>query len=181
MKKLPIQIKIVIAILIIMALYKGVSSIVIPTTELYNEATELRFSYQQTDEKQITNFDSYYLAFIDKKENANISRETFIELTSIIMSNRKDGANLAWKWNQENQNIPFNEFTSFYKELSSFISERYADNRAIEIEKQLIVKKHNTLLSTFPNNQYNKFLKIKPLVYKKGYISAETKAKFKNK
>ena len=73
--------------------------------------------------KQITNWDGYYNIFIDKSKNANINKETFIEVTNIVMSARKDSQNLAWKWNQENQNIPFEEFTYFYKELSSFISE----------------------------------------------------------
>jgi len=81
------------------------------------------------------------------------------------MSARKDGNNIAWKWVQENQNIPFEEFTIFYKQLSSFISQKFNENLAIERQKQAIIQKHNLLISTFPNNMYNKWLNIPVLVY----------------
>jgi hypothetical protein len=95
------------------------------------------------------------------------------------MSNRKDGQNLAWKWSQENQQIPYEEFTVFYKELSSFISERYFDNMKIEREKQALVQSHSKLLQIFPNNLYNKIIHIQPLKYKQGFVSNKTKQLFK--
>lgn len=139
----------------------------------------LQLSYNKINQEQVSNYDGYYLTFNDKRINANINKDAFIEVTNIIMTNRKDGQNVAWKWMQENQQIPYNEFTSFYKELSSFISERYQDNMLIEKNKQIIVKDHNLLISTYPNNLFNKILDINPLIYKAGYISNETKSKFK--
>lgn len=175
MKKLPIQIKIVGIIAIILFAWKTIS----PLVTIYNSTTELRLSYNKEVQTQLTNYDGYYLAFIDKQDNATVNKETFLEVTNIIMSNRKDGQNLAWKWNTENQNIPYSEFSSFYKELSSFISVRYQDNMIIERNKQNIVQKHNTVLVTFPGNIYNKLLGIKQLKYKFGYVSKKTMSRFK--
>ena len=175
MKNLPTHIKILVTVFIVLIVWSFIFS---PAIKLYNTAKTLEFSYNKQIQTQITNYDGYYLAFIDKQENANINKETFVEVTNIIMSNRKDGANLAWKWNTENQQIPYSEFSAFYKELSSFITERYKDNMLIEQTKQSIVQEHNTLISTFPNNLYNYFIGIKPMKYSFGYVSNNTKKKF---
>lgn len=180
MKKLPVHIKIVIAILVIAASWKLISSVVSPCVDLYNNTKKLEMAYNKKSQEQITNYDGYYLAFTEKQSNANISKEVFLKVTSIIMESRKDGEGVAWKWLQENQQIPYSEFTSFYRELSSFISERYADNMKIEREKQDLARQHNTLLVTFPNTFFNKFLHIKPLVYHFGYVSKVTKDRFKD-
>ena len=177
MKNIPTQIKLILALVVILFL---ANMVVTPLTTLYNKSNSFKFALEKVERKQITNWDGYYNIFIDKSKNANINKETFIEVTNIVMSARKDSKNLAWKWNQENQNIPFEEFTYFYKELSSFISERYNDNMEIEQEKQEIVEQHNLMLSTFPNNIYNKVLSITPLEYKQGYVTEETKNRFKN-
>lgn len=180
MKNLPIHIKIVLSIIVIAILYKGVVSIVNPGIDLYNNTKKLELAYNKETQTQITNYDGYYLAFMDKQKNADfVTKEVFITVTTIIMENRRDGDNVAWKWLQENQQIPYSEFTVFYKELSAFISSRYADNMAIERRKQEIVEQHNMLISTFPNTFYNKFIGIKPLTYKFGYISNMTKERFK--
>lgn len=180
MKNLPIHIKIVIVVLSIAFVFGTLKSLITPAVDIYNKSKVLSLSLDQKIQYQITNYDGYYLAFSDKQQNAGINKDTFIEVTNIIMSNRKDGQNVAWKWMQENQQIPYSEFTIFYKELSSFISERYSDNMRIEGEKQQLVQEHNTMLQTFPNNLYNRFLKIDPLVYKFGYVSEKTKETFKN-
>ena len=137
-------------------------------------------AYNKKVQEQITNYDGYYLAFTEKQQNADVSKEVFLKVTGIIMENRKDGEGVAWKWLQENQQIPYHEFTYFYKELSSFISARYADNMKIERDKQDLARQHNTLLVTFPNTLYNRFLNIQPLKYKFGYVSEATRHKFKN-
>ncbi len=179
MKNLPVQIKIVLLILFLVISAKTIDSIVNPGIKLYNTSKEIELKYNEISQTQITNYDGYYLAFTAKQENANINKETFIKVTEIIMSNRKDSQNLAWKWSQENQQIPYEEFTSFYKELSSFISERYFNNMEIEREKQSLVQSHSKLLQTFPNNLYNKFIHIHPLTYKQGFVTNKTKQLFK--
>jgi len=180
MKKLPIQIRIVIILLSVIIIYQLVTSITKPSINFYNTTKNLELSYNQKVQEQITNYDGYYLAFIDKQKNADVvGKDLFIKVTEIVMSNRKDGQSIAWKWVQENQNIPYNEFTDFYRELSSFISERYSANMVVEKEKQNIVRTHNALLATFPNNVFNKFIGVKPLIYKFGYVSDNTKNVFK--
>jgi len=180
MKKLPVHIKIVIAVLVIAASWRLIASVVNPSVDLYNNTKKIEMAYNKKVQEQVTNYDGYYLAFTEKQTNANINKDIFLKVTSIIMEGRKDGEGVAWKWLQENQQIPYSEFTYFYRELSSFISERYADNMKIEREKQDLVRQHNTLLVTFPNTFFNKFLDIKPLVYQFGYVSNNTKQKFKS-
>lgn len=164
MKNIPTQIKIVLVLAVVLLLVNTTA----PLISLHNNTNTLKFKLERVERKQATNWEGYYNIFIDKSKNTEINKETFIEVTNIIMFARKDGQNLAWKWNQENQNIPFEEFTYFYKELSSFISERYFDNMKIEQEKQEIVEQHNLMLNTFPNNIYNKVLNVEPLKYTKG-------------
>ncbi len=179
MKNLPIQFRLGLCLLIIMLIWGAFSSLITPGVNLYNNTKTLELTYNRKVQEQITNYDGYYLAFTDKKQNANINKDIFIEVTSIIMKNRKDGENLAWKWVSENQQIPYSEFTIFYKDLSAFISERYFDNMKVEKEKQSIVQEHNTLLETFPNVFYNKIIGVRPLMYKFGYVSQHTKVTFK--
>lgn len=176
MKNLPIHIKFIL----IGTIVAIVSSLLItPSVRFYNSTKNYKFQLSEIEERQITNYDGYYQMFVDKTSNAQINKETFIEVTNIIMEARKDGQSLAWKWNVENQNIPYGEFTWFYKELSLFINERYKDNMIIESQKQSIVNQHNLLLETFPNNIYNYFIRIKPLKYNQGFVSEITKNKFK--
>lgn len=97
------------------------------------------------------------------------------------MENRKDGANLTWKWIHENQNIDYNEFTKFYSELSAFITKQRAGYFAIEKECQSISNQNNTMLDTFPNNLYNKFLKCNRIKFEYGFTSDSTENVFKSK
>lgn len=178
--KLPLNVKILIASILLLLLIGVVSDTYTIGTKLYNETTSLSLANDAIIQKQRTNYDGYYQAFMDKQVNANINKEVFVKITSIIMSNRKDGENLSWKWVSENQQIPYSEFTVFYKELSNFISERYQDNMAIEVQKQEIVRKHNLLISVYPNNIINNYiLGIDKLVYREGYVTDFTKSRFK--
>lgn len=176
--KLPIQIKILIGVIIFLFIYSICSHLYTSTTSFYNNNKGYQFEYTQIDQDQITTFDNNYLIFTDKYSISEINKETFITVTQIIMSNRKDGQNLAWKWVKENQQIDYNEFTKFYTDLSNFTSERYKENNSLERRKQQIVKEQNVLISTFPGVIYNYFLKFDPLEYKAGFITQETKTLF---
>ncbi len=178
--KLPLNIKLLIAGIITLLIISTVTDTYQTCTKLYNQTTDIRLESDAVVQKQRTNYDGYYQAFMDKQTNANINKDVFVGVTNIIMSNRKDGQNLSWKWVSENQQIPYSEFTRFYAELSEFISERYADNMAIEQQKQELVRKHNLLISIYPNNFINEYiLGIDKLVYKEGYVSDYTKSRFK--
>ncbi len=179
MKNLPIHIKFLIGAIILVLLSSMIGGCYDKSVNLYNSTKTLNLSLDNITQQQVSNYDGYYNTWIDKQSNANINKETFVLVTDIIMSNRRDGENVAWKWMQENQQIPYSEFTKFYADLSIFITERYADNMLIERKKQDIVQQHNLLLVTYPNNIINNILGIKPLVYKAGYISEFTKQRFK--
>jgi hypothetical protein len=177
---MPKNIKIAIFVIVLLITSSLIQNCYQNSKTMFNQSKTLELEYVNIENSQIVTWDSYYLNFQEQNENVKLSKEGFIELTQIVMSSRKDGQNLAWKWVQENQNIPFEEFTHFYKQLSGFISQRFDENLAIENRKLDIVQQQNLLISTFPNNVYNWFLKIKPLNYKVGFISEQTKQKFNN-
>ena len=176
--KLPITVKIFIYVLIFGSILSFISSIATGTKYVYNKSIEYEFEYKSLEQKQITTFDNYYLAFKEKSNIANLNKETFVTVTSIIMKGRTDGVNLAWKWVRENQNIPYNEFTDFYKELSTFVATRFDENNKIEKEKQQVVKNHNQMIISWPGILYNHWLEIQELTYIPGFISQDTKTLF---
>lgn len=147
-------------------------------TNFYNTTVEYKLDYNKETENQIITWDNKFNNFKEISTVTEVNKETFLTVTDIIMSNRKDGMNLAWKWNQENQQIPYEEFTIFYKELVQFSKERFQENINIERKKQSIAQAHNKTLETFPGIIYNYFLNIKPLEYKKGFVTKETKTLF---
>ena len=176
--KLPFQLKIVIAFIIVLFIYSFSKMLYINVTTFYNTEKSYQLNYVQLEQDQITTFDNNFLIFEEKYNIANINKETFITVTEIIMSNRKDGQNIAWKWVHENQQIDYNEFTKFYSDLSNFTQERYKENNSIERQKQEIAKMHNFLIQTFPGVIYNQFFKFNQLEYKEGFVTDETKALF---
>lgn len=176
--KTPLSVKIAVSVFFLFSLISIVSNVVDGFISIYNSTYSYRLDYKSLEQNQITTFDNNYLIFKDKSNIASLNKETFIKVTEIIMSARKDGMSVAWKWVSENQPIPYGEFTQFYKDLSSFTSSRFAENNMIERSKQSIVKEHNKLIMTFPGNLYNHFLKIDPMVYKEGFVSDDTKSLF---
>ena len=151
--KIPTHIKIIIVLVMITFLLNLVSKSYDKVENIYNTTTTLKQEYNAVSQKQVTNYDGYYEMFVDKYEISTLNEETFLHTTEIIMNNRRDGQNVAWKWVSENQQIPYEEFTIFYKNLTDFV--------------------------LFPNNLINKVLRISPLVYKSGNITNTTKNKFK--
>lgn len=147
---------------------------------LYNGSLNYTTEYKRLCQGQVTTFDGYYLEYIDQKENASVNKEIFIEVSNIIMQNKKDGEQLAWKWVRETYNIPFEEFTIFYKNLSNFIAERYASMRDFEAKKQAVVKDHNYMINSFPNNVMNYFVGRDELEYSPGFVTDTTKNLFKS-
>ncbi len=97
------------------------------------------------------------------------------------MENRRDGQNVSWKWLHENQQIPYEEFTMFYKDLSVFIAEQRKEYFDIEKTCQQIANQNNTLLDTFPNNIYNRYLHQEKIVFEYGFLSDSTNNVFKSK
>ena len=175
---MPKQIKIIIGLIILLFVYSFVKMLYNTTTSFYNTEKSYQLEYKQVEQDQLTTFDNNYLIFKEKSNITELNKKTFITVTEIIMSNRKDGQNIAWKWVHENQQFDYNEFTKFYSDLSNFTSERYKENNSMERRKQEIAKMHNFLIQTFPGVIYNQFFKFNQLEYKEGFVTDETKALF---
>jgi len=176
--KFPLSLKIVITLFIIGVIFSVFKMTYVSFTNVYNQSIGYNLDYDQVSQDQVTSWDADYLAFVEKSTIANISKETYLQVTSIIMSARADGSNLSWKWVHENQNIPYEEFTIFYKELSAFVMLRFEANKQFERSRQQIVKSNNLMLTTFPGVLYNHLLKLPLMEYKEGFISVETRVLF---
>jgi hypothetical protein len=147
--------------------------------DLYNTSISYRTAYDQKVQEKEGFADKMWSTYLQKEKITGISKDVFIEVTKIIMENRKDGANLTWKWLQENQQIPYGEFTKFYSDLSLFVATQREGYFEIEKQCQEISRANNAMLETFPNNLYNKILKIKRIDFKYGFLSEKTATTFK--
>jgi len=125
-------------------------------------------------------YDKLWKTFLAKEKITNINKETFLLVTKVIMENRSDGEKITWKWVQENQKIPYEEFTLFYADLSDFITTQREGYFKIEQVCQEIANKNNTLLDTFPNNIYNKILNCQKINFQYGFLSDSTVNVFKS-
>jgi hypothetical protein len=171
------------AILIIIILYgfKFCNIIYKQSVFLYNTCKLYHNAYQQKMEEKQGFYDKLWKTYLQKEKITNINKETFLTVTKIIMENRRDGKNIMWKWLTENQQIPYSEFTKFYADLSNFIAEQREGYFSIEKTCQTIANQNNTLLDTFPNNVYNKVLKLQRIKFEYGFLSDSTENVFTRK
>jgi len=172
-------IKWVISLLILYGLFHFGSIICKDNVKLYNYSKKYKHQYIQKVQEKLGFYDKLWKTYLQKDKITNINKETFIEVTKIIMENRADGENVTWKWLQENQNIPYSEFTVFYKDLSQFIETQREGYFAIERQCQEIAKRNNIMIDTFPNNIYNRLLKIEEINFEYGLLSDSTNNVFK--
>lgn len=175
---MPTQIKIIIAVVLSLVIGSFISSTFDNVKQVYNTSIEYNTQLESKTQDVISTYDAYYLSYKDQYDLGSLSKEGFIELAKIAMTARADGKNVAWKWVQENQPIPYSEFSAIYTNLVEFTKERYAQVNNLERQRQAIVQQHNQNILKFPNNLYNRWLGIKPLVYKAGYVSDSTKRLF---
>lgn len=146
--------------------------------KLYNDSVVAYNAYTQKCQQREGFYDNMYKTYVQKKDISFLNYGQFKEIATIIMENKKDGASLAWKWLSEQKVIPFEEFTSFWRDLSGYVQSKRDGYYALEVECQQLANANNTLLSTFPNKFYNFFLGRPHAVYKYGFTSAETKSVF---
>lgn len=102
--------------------------------KLYNKNIEYT---NQLDKQQYARkmfFDKLWKVYLQKYEICELNKNTFLEVTSMIMEH--DGAQVTWKWLQENQNIPYSEFTKFYSDLSGFVNGQREEYYKLEAWKQ---------------------------------------------
>lgn len=167
----------VTSLLILFGFIKSQSQNVI---ELYNTSVQNHAQYTQKVQEKVGFADKMWSTYLQKEKITNVNKDVFIEVTKLIMENRKDGQNVAWKWLQENQQIDYNEFTKFYADLTQFVASQREGYFNIEKECQAIANKQNVMLDVFPNNVYNRIVKCKPIDYKPGFLSEKTIATFKS-
>lgn len=172
---------IVILIAIFISLYFMIKPHVSGAINLYNETTNLSVEFNNKMYERELYFDKMWKVYLEKNNICQLNKDAFIDVTTLIMNGRKDGSNVAWKWLQENQPIPYNEFTIFYADLSRFIHSQREGYFALEKECIAIVNKHNILIKMFPNIMYNKLLNIDEIKYEVGFISDKTETVFDNK
>lgn len=156
---------------------------IIPWTGIkgfYNTSVSLTNQYEQKCQERPLFYDMMWKTYSTKKEIQGMSVQTFTQIASIIMDARKDGANVSWKWVQENTKIPFEEFTAFYKDLSSYIETKRQEYFNIEKECQQLAYQHNILIKSFPNNLYNTFIGRSYIIYQYGFTSDSTNKVFNN-
>lgn len=177
MKNFPI-LKIVLVLFLFGAIISCSQTIYKNSTEMFNSSKTSSIEYNKVCNLQVITFDNDFLSFKEQYQISDINKDVFLNTTNIIMSARKDGEHVAWKWAQENTHIPYEEFTVFYKNLTSFTVERYQKQINFETQKLNIVSEQNRLITTFPNNIYNKWLNIAKLEYKFGYVSDTTSKLF---
>ena len=162
-------------------LYTIVSDSTKQCVKLYNTSKIYSNQYTQKVQEKEGFYDKLWKTYLTKEKITNVNKETFLQVSKVIMENRKDGPNLTWKWVHENQNIPFEEFTKFYADLSNFITQQRESYFNIEKECQAIANKNNTMLDTFPNNVYNRIVKCKQINFEYGFLSDSTRNVFKSK
>lgn len=148
---------------------------------IYNQNVTYNKQYTQLTQSLSGLYDVTWKTFSQKQKIADSTFKKGTELVKIVFENRKDGQNIAWKWVTENQPVPYGEFMSFYKELSSYIESKRMEFYSIELQRQAIVARQNILLDTFPNNLYNKLLKLKHIEYEYSVLSDSTNQVFNTK
>lgn len=164
-------------LLLIVILFYG-SKFAFKLAGVYNKSVVYYKQYDKAVEGKRGFYDKMWKTYIQKEKITNLNKEMFLEVTKTIMENRKDGESVAWKWVHENQQIPYEEFTSFYKDLSNFIESKRDEYYRMEMYAQDVVNAHNMLIDTFPNNIYNKVLGRKALVFSYGFLSDSTRKVF---
>lgn len=152
-----------------------------PAITMYNQNISYVNSFEKVQQERKMFYDKMWKTYLTKNTICELNRETFIEVTSIIMQGRSDGQNVSWKIVHENQNIPYKEFTAFYTDLSNFVTSQREEYYKLETQAMSIVQQQNSMLDSFPNNIYNKVLDIKKLKYDSGFTSYKTEAVFKYK
>lgn len=73
-------------------------------------------------------FDKLWKVYLQKYEICELNKNTFLEVTNMIMEGRHDGEQVTWKWLQENQNIPYSEKEAkklTYDKVMTIISRKF--------------------------------------------------------
>jgi len=147
---------------------------------IYNTSLAFHNEFKQVGQEKETYYDNMWKTYSMKDNIVIRNKETFIEVTNILMDGRRDGQSATWKWVQENQPVPYGEFTRFYSDLSNFIESQRSGYLTLETKAQKIAKENNTFLDVVPNNLYNIILRCDHITYKPGFTSTRTQQVFES-
>lgn len=148
---------------------------------IFNTSKIYQNTYQQKVEEKLGFYDKLWKTYQTKAEITNMNQEMFLQVTKIIMANVADGENLSWKWVSKYPDIDYSQFTAFYADLSGYIEKQREGYFNIEKACQLIANQNNTMLDTFPNNIYNRVLKLERIKFEYGFLSDSTNNVFARK
>ncbi len=168
----------VAGLLVLLLLVIGASRFYKDSKAIYNQTVVYQNDYEQLSQEKEAYYDNMWKSYTLKHNVLIENKETFIEVTKLIMDGRRDGEKLTWKWLQENQPVPYEDFSNFYVDLSQFVETQRAGYLALEVKSQNVARANNVLLETLPNNLYNKILKRPQIDYKPGFTSTKTKKVF---
>lgn len=170
----------VAGLLVLLLLVIGASRFYKDSKVIYNQTVVYQNDYAQLSQEKETYYDNMWKSYTLKHNVLIENKATFIEVTKLIMDGRRDGEKLTWKWLQENQPVPYEDFSNFYVDLSQFVETQRAGYLALEVKSQNIAKANNILLQSFPNNIYNKVLNRTQIDYKPGFTSTKTQQIFQH-
>jgi len=148
---------------------------------MFNTSKIYHNTYQQKVEEKLGFYDKLWKTYQTKAEITKMNQDMFLQVTKIIMANVADGENLSWKWVSRYPDIDYNQFSEFYADLSAYIAKQREGYFSIEKACQLIANQNNTMLDTFPNNIYNRMLKLDRIKFEYGFLSDSTNNVFARK
>lgn len=167
-------------LLVLLLIVIGASRFYTDSKAIYNQTVLYQNDYEQVSQEKEAYYDNMWKSYTLKHKVLIENKETFIEITKMIMDGRRDSEKLTWKWLQENQPVPYDQFSSFYADLSQFVETQRAGYLSLEVKSQNIAKANNVLLQSFPNNLYNKVLHRSQIDYKPGVSSTKTQKVFQS-
>lgn len=174
-KFLPVKFpgRIITFMVLIIVIHQLILTIV-PIKNVYNQSVVYYKQYDKATQGLQSLYDNFWKTYATKNKVTGLNKEAVIEAARIGFEARKDGPGLQWKWLQENLRLPYEELTTFYKELSAYVEAKRNEYQSLEEQRQGIAASHNMLIDTFPNNLYNRIINRKHIIYKYGLLSDST-------
>lgn len=145
---------------------------------IYNTNVAYEKTYVQLEQSTMGYYDMTWKTIADKWKISDSAKSAGLQFVKAIYENKKDGSGAGLRLLVESKLVPVENYNEFYSDLTYYVESQRKGYYELEKQKQAIVASQAVLLDTFPNNLYNKLLKIKKIDYKYGLLSNKTKADF---
>ena len=153
---------------IIVALFV-VALLVVPTITIIsfsNNEIGVKNRFEAVEKERSAFYTNLHKTITQKVQISKKVDESFRENIDIIMSGRKDGEQIMWKWVTEtNPNANFGEVSVLYQDLSRTIEGKQTEFFEIERKLMDIEREHKDLTTTFPNSLYFSILGKEKIQY----------------